>query len=585
VWVKFLNLNFQYVLSLPNSSGNNGFDILIENGKLDSYLQALNSAGSTGSQFVPKLGIWYNIVTTYDGTTHKLFVNGILISSVGRSGTIQNGIGQTFLGRFSSGFGAYSNNYTSNAQLYNRALSQTEILQNYQLYKNRFGYDVVENGLVLNLNSQNYVSYRETGTSWFDLTGNNNTGVLTNGPTFDSTTRSIVLDGIDDFISGSTLTNLLNGSTTLTLIIWVYPTNLNNTSGSPYKTLVDTPSRNLSLWIGANGQGQYYGIGGASSSYNVNFNWENNKWQMVSIIVTATNGQIIKNNYVVSETTLRGNNYTERVTFGNNPSSGGGNLEGRYGNILLYNRALSVAEVLQNYYQGNIVTNGLIMNLDAGNLISYGGTGTSWKDLTNTTTGATLVNGPTYNTSNGGSIVFDGTDDYVTTTNFYLSTLPASVLVWFKAGTQTSNSSSILRPIMQQGLFDGNFPANTQGIEINMMRSGSDVVGKLRFAWGGDNDSNYIYLTDNRYDDNQWHFACIINNGGTFDVYIDGVYLTTKTTHTSVSTSTPVNFGGDTAVGARKLVGNISNAQIYNRALTQSEIIQNFNAHKSRYGL
>jgi hypothetical protein len=585
VWVKFLNLNFQYVLSLPNSSGNNGFDILIENGKLDSYLQATNSAGSTGSQFVPKLGIWYNIVTTYDGTTHKLFVNGVFISSVGRSGTIQNGIGQTFLGRFSSGFGAYSNNYTSNAQLYNRALSQTEILQNYQLYKNRFGYDVVENGLVLNLNAQNYVSYRETGTSWYDLTSNNNTGTLTNGPTFDSTTRSIVLDGIDDFISGSTLTNLLNGSTTLTLIIWVYPTNLNNTSGSPYKTLVDTPSRNLSLWIGANGQGQYYGIGGASSSYNVNFNWENNKWQMVSIIVTATNGQIIKNNYVVSETTLRGNNYTERVTFGNNPSSGGGNLEGRYGNILLYNRALSVAEVLQNYYQGNIVTNGLIMNLDAGNLISYGGTGTSWKDLTNTTTGATLVNGPTYNTSNGGSIVFDGTDDYVTTTNFYLSTLPASVLVWFKAGTQTSNSSSILRPIMQQGLFDGNFPANTQGIEINMMRSGSDVVGKLRFAWGGDNDSNYIYLTDNRYDDNQWHFACIINNGGTFDVYIDGVYLTTKTTHTSVSTSTPVNFGGDTAVGARKLVGNISNAQIYNRALTQSEIIQNFNAHKSRYGL
>ena len=210
--------------------------------------------------------------------------------------------------------------------------------------------DIVKDGLVLWLDANDKTSYPGSGTTWADLSRGGNSGTLTNGPTYNSANGgSIVCDGVDDFISGSTLTNLLNGSTTLTLIIWVYPTNLNNTSGSPYKTLVDTPSRNLSLWIGANGQGQYYGIGGASNSYNVNFNWENNKWQMVSIIVTATNGQIIKNNYVVSETTLRGNNYTERVTFGNNPSSGGGNLEGRYGNILLYNRALSVAEVLQNF--------------------------------------------------------------------------------------------------------------------------------------------------------------------------------------------------------------------------------------------
>ena len=63
----------------------------------------------------------------------------------------------------------------------------------------------------------------------------------------------------------------------------------------------------------------------------------------------------------------------------------------------------------------NIVTNGLILNLDAGNYKSYPGTGTIWTDLTSTYAG-TLTNGPIYNSSNAGSIVFDGTNDYVVTT-------------------------------------------------------------------------------------------------------------------------------------------------------------------------
>ena len=218
------------------------------------------------------------------------------------------------------------------------------------------------------------------------------------------------------------------------------------------------------------------------------------------------------------------------------------------------------------------VLSGLVLELDAGNIKSYQSGSTTWFDKSGFANNGTLVNGPTFNTGSGGAIVFDGVDDYVTTTNFYLSTSPASILVWFKASTQTTFAGSILRPIMIQGLFDGNFPSNTQGIEINMIRSESVDVGKLRFAWGGDNDSNYQYLTNNRYDDNQWHFVCNINNGSTFNVYIDGIYLTTKTTHTSVSTSTPVNFGGDAAVGARKLVGNISVAQIYNRALSAQEV-------------
>jgi hypothetical protein len=248
---------------------------------------------------------------------------------------------------------------------------------------------------------------------------------------------------------------------------------------------------------------------------------------------------------------------------------------------LVYYAGQSDKVVLNRDYEG-IVTDGLILNVDAGFTPSYPRSGTTWSDVSLSGNNGTLINGPTFS---GDSIVFDGVDDYVTTTNFYLSTSPASILIWFKAGTQTDNTMSILRPIMQQGYFDGNFPAITQGIEINMVRTGNDAVGKLRFAWGGDNNTDYQYLTTDRYDNNQWTFVCNINNGSTFDVYINGVNLATKITHTSVSTSTPVNFGGDTFIGARKLVGNIAIAQIYNRALTATEVLQNYNAQKGRFGL
>jgi hypothetical protein len=90
--------------------------------------------------------------------------------------------------------------------------------------------------------------------------------------------------------------------------------------------------------------------------------------------------------------------------------------------------------------------------LDAGNLVSYGGTGTSWKDLTNTTSGATLVNGPTFDTLNMGSIVFDGTNDYCSITNDNLKpTAGITQECWFKSdktssqvfiGRQYGNSSN-----------------------------------------------------------------------------------------------------------------------------------------------
>ena len=572
VWVKFLNLNFQYVLSLPNSSGNNGFDILIENGKLDSYLLTTNSGGSTGSQFVPKLGIWYNIVTTYDGTTHKLFVNGILISSVGRSGTIQNGIGQTFLGRFSSGFGAYSNNYTSNAQLYNRALSQTEILQNYQLYKNRFGYDVVENGLVLNLNSQNYVSYRETGTSWFDLTGNNNTGTLTNGPTFNTTERSIVFDGADDYV---TLGDIMPINAYTKCVVF----NISNIGSA----------NNL---ISGSGGGTHYFYPAASNYLRTGHFQEGaelvsntpivaNKWYHGVVTFSTSSGFVMYQNGVNV-----GTNSSKAPFIGGNALflgsyAGSYLLNGKISNAQVYNRVLSQSEVLQNYYQGNIVTNGLVLNLDAGNIISYGGTGTTWSDLTNTTTGATLTNGPTYSTSNGGSIVFDGTDDYaVGPTNMSISqNQPFTLEFWVNLSSYTNQY-----PCLLQVKTD-----TTYGFIVLATQSG----GYDGITFGSTDTWIRLRNAGNQIVTNTWNQIVINYNGagaGTtsnYKMYINTQEQVLSNSGSFISLSQVNNIGTieNASRGYDNWTGRIANFKQYNRALTQSEVIQNFNAHKSRYGL
>ena len=71
----------------------------------------------------------------------------------------------------------------------------------------------------------------------------------------------------------------------------------------------------------------------------------------------------------------------------------------------------------------NVVYNGLVLYLDAANNKSYVSGSTSWNDLTSNQNVGTLTNGPTFNTGSGGSIVFDGVDDYVDCGNIYQTSM------------------------------------------------------------------------------------------------------------------------------------------------------------------
>ena len=232
----------------------------------------------------------------------------------------------------------------------------------------------------------------------------------------------------------------------------------------------------------------------------------------------------------------------------------------------------------------DIVRNGLVLNLDAANLSSYPGSGTTWTDVSGNGNNGTLTNGPTYNSANGGSIVLDGADDFVNTPN------SASLLAvgngsftfasWFKlSGTKTWFQNLIrMDNFINQGA--ENRRIISLGVAANTNYAGFGVYD------GGGNNAN----GSQNLNDGLWHYAVGVrdNSTGTQYLYVDGV-LKAQAVYASSSFNTS---NASYAIGnvysnytGEPFFGNIAQASIYNRALTAAEISQNFNALKGRYGI
>jgi hypothetical protein len=220
----------------------------------------------------------------------------------------------------------------------------------------------------------------------------------------------------------------------------------------------------------------------------------------------------------------------------------------------------------------DINENGLILHLDAANNKSYTGSGTTWTDLSGNGNNGTLTNGPTFNAANMGSIVFDGTNDYIyrsSLNNFNSSTY--TILLWAKF--VSVSAYSILFSL-------GRSPSDADS-EAQLQQSNSrlqywDYNGSIAF--------NYIQsagtLSPNIY---QYLGFTKNSTNGTF--YIDGYSSGTGTAgfNASISTNDFV-IGADIRDSLAYINGNIPQFLIYNRVLTASEVLQNYNATKSRFG-
>ena len=236
------------------------------------------------------------------------------------------------------------------------------------------------------------------------------------------------------------------------------------------------------------------------------------------------------------------------------------------------------------YTKPQIIPSGLILNLDAGNTLSYPGTGTIWTDLSGNNNSGSLINGPTFSTDNGGSIVFDGTNDYVLLpTNFFNNNAgtPFTVSFWFK----TSTNRGVLF-----GQSNATSPSSfatgyTPGLYI-------DSNGKLATScfWGG--STTNISTSTGIVTDGTWKNATVTFQSTSQVSYLNGSsYATISKTQTSYS-STYYYFIGSgeyaswpSAFNSPYFTGLVSKMIFYNRALTASEVLYNYNIDKARFGL
>jgi hypothetical protein len=218
------------------------------------------------------------------------------------------------------------------------------------------GPNIIDSGLVLSLDAGNVKSYPGTGTIWYDRSGNNNNGALTNGPTFSG--NSIALDGVDDYVDCGGKESISFGqSKSFTIEIIFNTTDYAQTLGILIARRGSEASTVTDYMVFYENSGLYFGIGtagGNSWTSVTDFNI-NNQIMMFTGVVSSTGAQ--SGQKIMYKNGIELNNLTysvKAVSTTNNTYIGKYNGSGGYfdGNIFalkIYNRALSPQEVLQNY--------------------------------------------------------------------------------------------------------------------------------------------------------------------------------------------------------------------------------------------
>ena len=220
-----------------------------------------------------------------------------------------------------------------------------------------------------------------------------------------------------------------------------------------------------------------------------------------------------------------------------------------------------------------VVQSGLVLNLDAGASTSYPGSGTTWTDLSGNGNNGTLTNGPTYSSANGGSLSFDGVDDYVncgspSTLNFGTGNFNLSCWVNIPS---TSGADLI-------GIISRYVAATAAGFWIQL-NPGNRYVA---FGWDGNN----FITSSTSAGGGQWKFISCQRTGSTSaEVYVNGISVASSSSMPSGTSNGQQIDIGRIDIAGRYSAGNISQVQIYNRALSAAEVSQNFNALRARFGI
>ena len=218
----------------------------------------------------------------------------------------------------------------------------------------------------------------------------------------------------------------------------------------------------------------------------------------------------------------------------------------------------------------NIVTQSLVLYLDASNRTSYPGSGNTWFDLSGNNNNGTLINGPTFSTSNEGSIVFDGSDDYVQVpNNAALNSNIGTISIWFRPSVSSLNNAMLI----------GKTDSSTSTNGINIIVNGDSVYGQLK-------GSSFINLSGSLLTPNTWNnYTVTYISGVSYSSYLNGSLIGSNTLPSFTFSTQPLRIARSLDAFWAIYKGEVASTQIYNRALSAQEVLQNFNATRGRFGV
>ena len=442
--------------------------------------------------------------------------------------------------------------------------------------------DIVTNGLIMKLHASNLSSYPGINSSFMDISGDGNNSTLTNGPTFNSN-GFLELDGVDDYIDlPSSIATALNGLDEASVCILL---KLNSNSNG----VGDTGIIQLSNYNSSNGNLYFYSNGytylsifrtNRVSQVFANSSVVGTDWHMLTVTTTpGTNGwkcyinSTLKKEVDGLSTVSVNDSIQGGLTLGRNSNS-----RYTYGDIascLIYDRALTVEEIEQNYHQAPIVTEDLYFSIDAGNLISFENGSTAVNSLVGSTNG-TLA-GAVYNEFSGGCWEFGSNR------NTYLKAggnpgpfdFPGwdgyTVNIWVKRtafGTWQSGGTTN---------YDGiwNYYWN-HNLSFTGAHTGVNRIQGTGISGGYDIEMDTWYNVIMTHDNG--------SSVGNHKVYINGeLEYTANVSNATYSSGNNRQFFIGNWDSGWSMVGEIGMLQVYDRHLTGAEALQNYNATKNRF--
>jgi hypothetical protein len=428
--------------------------------------------------------------------------------------------------------------------------------------------NIVTNGLVFYVNASSITSYPESGTVWKDLSGSGYDLTLTNGPIWNS--KGYFDNDGDSYFIGNGGSKIPTGNDPYTMVViarqvgsWGNADGFISIGGF-YSTNQSNALRTLSNTVGTF---HHYWWGNDLSLSNNNAGLALGKWFMVAASFDGTTRRIWVNGVSRASAGASGHNVTS-TTIQVSKTVASEYQVGDIAEASIYDRALSSDEMLQLYHKGNPITNGLILSLDADNLISYEPNSTSIYSLVDSHTG-TLVNGPT---TGANYISFDGVNDRID-----ISSSP------FAPGTWNHNevtAIAFIRP-SSKGAGDNNIWTIENSWEIAYQSNGTLQFASNPWAWrsvSGVVTMDQWQMITYRHNTSTLKGELFVNNNKVFSYTIGG--------------NLNAGNGYDTfrimarhCCGGSHAKGDLGLTYIYNRSLSDEEITSIFNAQKGRFGI